>query len=36
MTVPNVPPNRVDINLPRSAGGAHFEIKLCNDGYKTP
>lgn len=35
-TVPKVPPNSADINLPRSDGGAHLEIKLCNAGYKTP
>lgn len=35
-TVPNVPPNNADMNLPRSDGGAHFEMRLCNEGYKTP
>lgn len=24
------------MNLPRSDGGAHLEIKLCSAGYKTP
>lgn len=36
ITVPNVPPNKHEMNLPRSSGGDHFEMRQCNDGYKTP
>lgn len=35
-TVPNVPPNKAEMNLPRSDGGDHFEMRLCSAGYKTP
>lgn len=36
ITVPNVPPNSADMNLPRSTVGAHFEMIQCNAGYSTP